>query len=83
MIATELLLAFATAAFAVILIPGPTVLLVTGYALSRGFKIALLSILGVCLGDAVAMMVTSSGSAPSWRPPPSCSPPSSGLAPPI
>ena len=58
MIATELLLAFATAAFAVILIPGPTVLLVTGYALSRGFKIALLSILGVCLGDAVAMMVT-------------------------
>lgn len=58
MIAPELLLAFAAAAFAVILIPGPTVLLVTGYALSAGPRTAMLSILGVCLGDAAAMMLT-------------------------
>jgi threonine/homoserine/homoserine lactone efflux protein len=58
MIVSELLLAFAAAACAVILIPGPTVLLVTGYALSGGLRTALLSILGVCLGDAVAMTLT-------------------------
>ncbi len=58
MIAPELLLAFAAAAFAVILIPGPTVLLVTGYALSAGLRTAMLSILGVCLGDAAAMTLT-------------------------
>lgn len=54
----ELLLAFAAAAFAVILIPGPTVLLVTGYALSSGIRTAALCILGVCLGDAAAMALT-------------------------
>ena len=58
MIATELLLAFAAAALLVILIPGPTVLLVTGYALSRGLRLALLCMVGVILGDAVAMMLT-------------------------
>lgn len=58
MITAELLLTFSAAAFAIILIPGPTVLLVTGYALSKGLRIALLSILGVCLGDAIAMTLT-------------------------
>jgi homoserine/homoserine lactone efflux protein len=58
MIAPEHLLAFAAAAFAVILIPGPTVLLVTGYSLSAGLRPALLSIVGVCLGDAAAMTLT-------------------------
>lgn len=58
MITTELLLAFAAAAFLVILIPGPTVLLVTGYALSRGLRMALLCMVGVLLGDAVAMLLT-------------------------
>jgi homoserine/homoserine lactone efflux protein len=58
MIPTELLFTFGAAAFAVILIPGPTVLLVTGYALSAGLRTALLSIVGVCLGDAVAMTLT-------------------------
>ncbi|WP_198158968.1 LysE family translocator [Thauera chlorobenzoica] len=41
-----------------ILIPGPTVLLVTGHALSAGLRNALFSILGVCLGDIVAMSLT-------------------------
>ena len=53
----EVLLAFAAAAFAVILIPGPTVLLVTSYALSQGMRPALLCVLGVCLGDLVAMAI--------------------------
>lgn len=54
----QLLPGFAAAAFAVILIPGPTVLLVTGHALSAGLRNALFSILGVCLGDIVAMSLT-------------------------
>lgn len=58
MISPELLLAYSATAFAVIAIPGPTVLLVTGYALSIGLRTALLSILGVCLGDVVAMILT-------------------------
>lgn len=58
MIEIELLFAFAAAAFAVIVIPGPTVLLVTGYSLSGGFRTALLSIVGVCLGDMTAMVLT-------------------------
>lgn len=55
---TDILLSFAAAAFAVILIPGPTVLLVTGYALAGGWRAAALCIIGVCLGDMVAMALT-------------------------
>lgn len=55
---TDILLSFAAAAFAVILIPGPTVLLVTGYALAGGWRAAALCIAGVCLGDMVAMALT-------------------------
>lgn len=58
MISADLSLAFGAAAFAVILIPGPTVLLVSSYALSEGRRSALLCILGVCLGDIVAMTMT-------------------------
>lgn len=54
----DLLLTFGAAAFAVVLIPGPTVMLVTGYAMSRGRSTALLSIFGVCLGDMTAMILT-------------------------
>ena len=55
---TDLLLAFGAAAFAVILIPGPTVLLVSSYAISEGRRAAWLCILGVCLGDVAAMTMT-------------------------
>lgn len=54
----DLLLAFSVAALAVILIPGPTVLLVSSYAFSQGMRAALLCILGVCLGDVAAMALT-------------------------
>lgn len=54
----DLLLAFGVAALAVILIPGPTVLLVSSHALSEGMRPALLCILGVCLGDLAAMALT-------------------------
>ncbi len=54
----DVLLAFAAAACAVILIPGPTVLLVTSHALSAGMRAALLCIAGVCAGDMVAMALT-------------------------
>lgn len=57
----ETLLAFIAAAFVVISIPGPTILLVMGYAVSSGLRIALLSIAGVCLGDLAAMVVTFAG----------------------
>ncbi len=52
------LLAFAAAACAVIVIPDPTVLLVTSYALSAGMRSALLCIAGVCAGDMLAMTLT-------------------------
>ncbi len=54
----DVLLAFAAAALAVILIPGPTVLLVSSYALAQGLRPALLCIFGVCLGDLAAMSLT-------------------------
>lgn len=54
----DLLLTFGAAALAVILIPGPTVLLVSSYALTEGRRSALLCITGVCLGDIAAMTMT-------------------------
>ncbi|MEM6478871.1 MAG: LysE family translocator [Pseudomonadota bacterium] len=53
----ELWLAFVAAASALLLIPGPTVLLVLSYALSQGRRVALASAAGVALGDLVAMTV--------------------------
>lgn len=54
----DVLLAFAAAALAVILIPGPTVLLVSSCAFAQGLRPALLCILGVCLGDLAAMSLS-------------------------
>ncbi|NYZ11961.1 LysE family transporter [Azospirillum sp. RWY-5-1] len=54
----ELWLAFAAAAAALILIPGPTVLLVIGYAVSGGLRPALAGLIGVALGDATAIAVS-------------------------
>ena len=55
MISFQLWLAFAAAATVVILIPGPTTLLVTGHAMSSGTRVALASLIGVTLGDIAAM----------------------------
>jgi threonine/homoserine/homoserine lactone efflux protein len=51
----EAWLAFAGASVALLLIPGPTVLLVISNALSQGRRVAVATAAGVALGDAVAM----------------------------
>ncbi|MEP3442976.1 MAG: LysE family translocator [Sulfitobacter sp.] len=51
----DLWLTFIAASIALLLIPGPTVLLVLSYALSKGRSVALASAAGVALGDLLAM----------------------------
>ncbi|KUJ80468.1 lysine transporter LysE [Ruegeria marisrubri] len=51
----ELWLAFVAASTALLLIPGPTVLLVLSYALSKGRSVAVASATGVALDDLIAM----------------------------
>lgn len=51
----DLWLAFVAASTALLLIPGPTVLLVLSYALSQGQRVAVASATGVACGDLVAM----------------------------
>ncbi|NOD46867.1 MULTISPECIES: LysE family translocator [unclassified Ruegeria] len=51
----DLWLAFVAASTALLLIPGPTVLLVLSYALSKGRSVAVASATGVAVGDLVAM----------------------------
>ncbi|MEL7013136.1 MAG: LysE family translocator [Pseudomonadota bacterium] len=57
----ELWLTFVAASTALLLIPGPTVLLVLSYALSQGKRVALASAGGVALGDFVAMSASLAG----------------------
>ncbi len=57
----DLWLAFVAASTALLLIPGPTVLLVLSYALSQGKRVALASAGGVALGDFVAMSASLAG----------------------
>ena len=51
----DLWLTFVAASTALLLIPGPTVLLVLSYALSKGRSVAVASAAGVALGDLIAM----------------------------
>lgn len=51
----DLWLAFVAASTALLLIPGPTVLLVLSYALSKGRSVAVASATGVAVGDLLAM----------------------------
>ncbi|MFY9238270.1 MAG: LysE family translocator [Roseovarius sp.] len=51
----EIWLTFVAASTALLLIPGPTVLLVLSYALSKGRSVAVSCAAGVALGDLVAM----------------------------
>ncbi len=53
--ALDLWLTFVAATIALLLLPGPTVLLVLSYALSQGRRIAVAAATGVALGDFVAM----------------------------
>ncbi|MEB8388720.1 LysE family translocator [Rhodobacteraceae bacterium KMM 6894] len=57
----DLWLTFVAASTALLLIPGPTVLLVLSYALSKGRGVALASAGGVALGDLVAMSTSLMG----------------------
>jgi len=54
-------LTFVAASTALLLIPGPTILLVLSYALSKGRSVALASAAGVALGDLVAMSASLAG----------------------
>ncbi len=54
----QLWIAFVVASGVLLVIPGPTVLLVIGYALSEGRRSALSVITGVALGDFVAMSLS-------------------------
>ena len=49
--------AFAAASAVLVAIPGPTVMLVLSYALSRGRRVAVSTALGVALGDLIAITV--------------------------
>ncbi len=57
----EIWLAFVAAATVLLLLPGPTVLLVVAYAIGQGRKVALAMVAGVALGDFVAMTVSMAG----------------------
>ena len=57
----ETWLAFAAASAILVLIPGPTVLLVVSYALGQGFRTALPMAVGVALGDFTAMTLSMLG----------------------
>lgn len=57
----DLWLTFVAASTALLLIPGPTILLVLSYALSKGRSVAVASVAGVALGDLVAMTASLAG----------------------
>lgn len=57
----DIWITFALASTALLLIPGPTVLLVLSYALSQGRRVALASALGVATGDLIAMSASLMG----------------------
>lgn len=54
-------LTFVAASTALLILPGPTVLLVLSYAVSQGKRVALASVAGVALGDLIAMSASLAG----------------------
>jgi threonine/homoserine/homoserine lactone efflux protein len=59
--AIEIWLAFVAASAILLVIPGPTVLLVISYALGQGWRAALPMAIGVALGDFMAMTLSMLG----------------------
>src|SRR5215510_11672856 len=59
--AVETWLAFVGASVVLLIIPGPTVLLVVSYALGQGWRTALPMAVGVALGDFTAMTLSMLG----------------------
>ena len=54
----DLWLTFAAASTALLVIPGPTLLMVLSYALTQGRRVAIASALGVATGDFIAMSLS-------------------------
>lgn len=54
----ELWLAFAAASTALLVLPGPTIMMVLSYALTQGRRVAVASALGVAAGDLLAMTLS-------------------------
>lgn len=54
-------LAFVAASTVLLMIPGPTILLVLSYALAQGRRVALATVAGVALGDFIAMSASLAG----------------------
>jgi len=54
-------LAFVAASLALLVIPGPTVLMAISYSLSRGPRVAFATVAGVTLGDILAMTASLAG----------------------
>ncbi|MFN3686840.1 LysE family translocator [Salinarimonas sp.] len=54
----EIWVAFTIASTILVVIPGPTVLLVVSYALGQGFRVAMPMAIGVALGDFTAMTLS-------------------------
>ncbi|WP_299349748.1 LysE family translocator [uncultured Shimia sp.] len=54
----DIWLTFAAASMALLLLPGPTILLVLSYALTQGRRVALATVAGVAVGDTIAMTAT-------------------------
>jgi threonine/homoserine/homoserine lactone efflux protein len=57
----QIWLTFVAASTALLLVPGPTVLLVVSYAMSQGKRVALATVAGVALGDTIAMTASVAG----------------------
>lgn len=57
----QIWMAFTAATLFVLIIPGPTILLVMSYAISRGSGVALRMVAGVALGDFIAMTISLAG----------------------
>lgn len=57
----DLWLTFAAASFIVLVIPGPTILLVISYALTQGRRVAFATALGVAFGDFIVVTVSMAG----------------------
>tara|TARA_Y100000815_G_scaffold265840_1_gene283238 strand:- start:1926 stop:2549 length:624 start_codon:yes stop_codon:yes gene_type:complete len=57
----DLWLAFVAASTVLLIIPGPTILLVMSYALTQGRRVAVAMALGVALGDFIAMSASLAG----------------------
>ena len=59
--AFDLWLTFAVASVLLLMVPGPTILLVVSYSLTQGRKVALRMALGVAAGDFIAMSASLAG----------------------